>query len=334
MPEAPMAPYTLMKDGTVEGIRSGFRNGRSTQGVFTAEAACMLSGYGMSKDNRQKTTAAFNDLWDTGEFSVSRALEGRIQMYGKRLSAHWLIQPDAARASLSDHLMTAIGFWPRFLVAWPESPPPRKAWVVELSKSNAIVGAWDRFNELLHEPVPGDCDTLKVIEFTDRALKEIVCPAFERFEIEAKTEGGMFQAVRPFALRSTEHLCRIAGILAVIDGADEIDTDAARRAYSLVSYSTETWRAMSAEREDSEADLWAITLFDWLADHGGVASETAMLRRGPKRYALRSAARRDAALSVLEMARLVDRMGTQWFITDGRKNSPDVRPHSPDVRPC
>jgi hypothetical protein len=125
--DPPLAPWAIMKDATVEGIRSGFQRGRAAQGVFTAEAGAMLAGYGMSKDNRQKTAATFNELWDDGEASISRALAGRIQLYGKRLSCHWLIQPDAAREALGDPLLSTMGFWPRFLIAWPEPAPPRLA---------------------------------------------------------------------------------------------------------------------------------------------------------------------------------------------------------------
>ena len=274
----------------------------------------MLGGYGMSKDNRQKTCATFNDLWDDGELSVSRALAGRIQLYGKRLSAHWLIQPEAAREALGDPMLSAMGFWPRFLLAWPESSPPRTAKPFEPDKCKDVAKAWGRFADLLKDPVPDDCSSLRVIGFTDEARSLVLHPAFERFECEAKTEGGKFCNIRPFALRATEHVCRVAGILAVIDKQEVIDTDAAQRALKLVLYSIETWRTLAGDREESEAAAWALCLFDWMADHGGAASETAMLRQGPKKHALRSASRRDAALAVLELAGLVDRHGAIWEI--------------------
>lgn len=313
-PTPPLAPWALMKDATIEGIRSGFQHGRPCQGIFTAEAAAMLAGYGMSKDNRQKTCATFNDLWDDGELSVSRALAGRIQLYGKRLSAHWLIQPEAAREALGDPILSAMGFWPRFLIAWPKSAPARKAKPFEPVKCKDIETAWKQFAELLKDPVPDDCSGLPVIGFTRKAQRLVLHPAFERFEREAKTEGGKFCNIRPFALRATEHVCRVAGILAAIDGKKVITADATKRALNLVLYSIETWRTLAGDREESEAAAWALCLFDWIADHGGAASETAMLRRGPKKYALRSASRRDAALAVLELAGLVQRQGATWEI--------------------
>jgi hypothetical protein len=167
---------------------------------------------------------------------------------------------------------------------------------------------------LLRDPVPGDCASLSVIEFSTAARLEILHPAFERFEMEAKAEGGALANIRPFALRATEHVCRVGGILAVVDGKEEIDVDAARRALALVAYSVETWRTLAGDREEGEAAGLALCLFDWVADHGGQASETAMLKRGPKKYGLRSAARRDIALSVLDMAGLLERQGAVWSV--------------------
>jgi hypothetical protein len=71
--ELPPEPYRIARDGTVEGIRRSFAQGVPSQGVFSSEAAAMLSGYGMNPDNRAKTAATFNALWDDGELSVSRA---------------------------------------------------------------------------------------------------------------------------------------------------------------------------------------------------------------------------------------------------------------------
>jgi hypothetical protein len=302
-----------MRDATVEGIRAGFQFGRSSQGIFTAEAGAMLAGYGMSADNRQKTCAVFNELWDDGEFSVSRSGAGRIQMYGKRLSCHWLVQPEAAQEALNDSLLSAMGFWPRFLIAWPESSPPRIARPFEPDKCRAIAAAWQRFSELLQHPVQGDCNSLPVIEFTDTARHTVLHPAFERFEREAKTDGGMFEHIRPFALRATEQVCRVAGILAVVDGKERIDEDATRRALSLVLYSIETWRTLAGDRAESEGVAWALALFDWLCEQKGAeATESAMIQRGP--YKLRSKRTRNAAIAVLNDAGLIASEGARWRV--------------------
>ena len=125
--ELPASPFRLVSDATVEGLRRDLDNGPCSQGVFTDEAAAILSGYGMSADHRSKTAGVFSKLWDAGHLSVSRASGPRVERYGRRVALHWLIQPMAASEAISDPLLHALGFWPRFLVAWPEPQAPRLA---------------------------------------------------------------------------------------------------------------------------------------------------------------------------------------------------------------
>lgn len=107
-PEAPALPYRLVSDATVEGLRRDLDNGPCSQGVFSDEAAAILSGYGMSQDHRAKTAGVFSKLWDAGHLSVSRVTGGRVERYGRRIALHWLIQPMAAAESIGDPLLAAL----------------------------------------------------------------------------------------------------------------------------------------------------------------------------------------------------------------------------------
>lgn len=307
-------PYRIMRDGTVEGIRAGFQHGLPSQGVFTSEAAIMVSGYGMTPDNRAKTCGTFNALWDDGEVSVSRSLTGRIQLYGRRLSLHWLIQPEAARSALHDPLMAGIGFWPRFLIAWPAPAAPRKAIPFHAEQDGRIRGFWHLCERLLDRPLLEDCTGLPVIESTPEA-ENLACRFFERMEVAAKSERGELATIKPFAVRATEHVFRVAGVLAVIGGRDEIDLEAMRNAIKLVSYSLETWRGIFGDRDQAETNAQALHLLEWITKQKGMtASETAIIRIGPR--ATRSRSRRDTALAVLEQAGLLERMGSEWLVSE------------------
>ena len=72
-PKQPSSPYRLVSDATVEGLRRDLDGGPCSQGIFSDEAAAILSGYGMSADHRSKTAGVFSKLWDQGHLSVSRA---------------------------------------------------------------------------------------------------------------------------------------------------------------------------------------------------------------------------------------------------------------------
>jgi len=303
-PEAPREPYRIMRDGTVEGIRRAFRQGLPSQGVFSSEAAMMLAGYGMSDDHRAKTAGNFNALWDNGEISVARGTDGRLQLYDRRLSLHWLVQPDVAFSAMHDSMLANIGFWPRFLLACPAPSPPLLARRFAPGSSAAIQAFWGRCEELLAAPLDDDCSGLPIIGPAPEAEK-LACRFYEKMQQEAKTSGGELVSVKPFAVRATEQAFRIAGVLSAYSCNREIDVDTMRRAILLAGYSLDNWRLAFGDREENEHRQWARLLFDWLlkqSDHQ--ASGSAMLQIGPK--AIRSKSRRDTAIALLQQVGLVD----------------------------
>ncbi|MBN2872180.1 MAG: DUF3987 domain-containing protein, partial [Halothiobacillaceae bacterium] len=313
--EPPREPYRIARDGTVEGIRRGFAQGVPSQGVLTSEAAAMLSGYGMTQDNRAKTAATLNALWDDGELSVSRGTTGRVQLYDRRLSVHWLIQPDAVHDVMADPLLSGIGFWPRFLVAWPEPSAPRTAKPWRADRDGDIADFWRACNRLMDRPLGEDCSDLPVLEPTAEAMS-LACQFFERMEQAAKGRRGALRDIKPFAVRATEQALRIAGVLTVLSDQETVDAGAMRHGIALAAYALETWRGVFGDRDANTAKALAMRLFRWMLDQPGVtASEGAINRIGPK--AVRPRDRRDTALAMLEQARLAYRSGSTWTLEVG-----------------
>lgn len=308
----PREPYRIARDGTVEGIRRGFAQGVPSQGVLTSEAAAMLSGYGMNADNRAKTAATFNGLWDDGEISVSRAGSGRLQLYDRRLSIHWLLQPDAINDVMNDPLLSGIGFWPRFLIAWPEPSAPRLARPWRADKEGDVADFWRACNRLLDRHLSEDCSGLPVLELSSEAMA-LACVYFERMEQAAKGHRAPLRDIKPFAVRSTEQALRIAGVLAVFSNRDTVDAGTMRDGIALAGYALETWRGVFGDRDVNTAKASALRLFRWLLDQpGNSATETAISRIGPKH--LRPRDRRDTALATLEHAGLVYHTGSTWIL--------------------
>jgi len=304
-------PYLVMRDGTVEGIRRAFKQGLPSQGVFTSEAAAMIAGYGMNPDNRMKSAGNFNALWDDGEISVARGLDGRVQLYDRRLSLHWMIQPDVARSALHDPLLSSIGFWPRFLLSWSPPSAPRTAKPFRPERDRRITDYWTRCTELLNHRLADDCKDLPEIAPTDEAMR-IACGFFELMEKGAKTAGGIYESVKPFAVRATEQMFRIAGVLASFDKKKEIDAEAMKNAAKLALHSLNTWRAVYGDRDEADARASAIALYLWMLKQPWIeATETAILRIGPK--SLRSQSRRDTSLALLEQAGLAQRERDKWY---------------------
>ena len=303
-PEAPSCPFRLVGDATVEGLRRDLDGGVCSQGVFSDEAAAILSGYGMSADHRSKTAGVFSKLWDNGHLSVSRATGGRVERYGRRVALHWLIQPMAASESIGDPLLSALGFWPRFLAAWPEPQAPRLAQPFRPDKLPAVAAYWQRCTDLLELKLPDDAGDNPVLPLAEDARVLLGC-AFERFERDAR--GGELRGVKPFALRASEQACRVAGVLTAFAGGGAVTAPTMRGALALVAYSIKTWQAIVDEGAADQRGADALRLYEWLTDPKQCLDWSEKLavivNRGPT--CVRSKDKRDAALSVLEAAGLV-----------------------------
>jgi hypothetical protein len=300
-PEMPTPPFRLVSDATVEGLRRDLDVGPCSQGVFTDEAAAILAGYGMSADHRAKTAGVFSKLWDDGHLSVSRVTGGRIERYGRRVALHWLIQPMAASESIGDPLLSALGFWPRFLAAWPEAQAPRLARAFHPESLPAIGAYWQRCADLLAEPLEEDAGDCPALPLTADA-QTLLGRAFERFERAGRQ--GDLRAVKPFALRASEQACRVAGVLSAFASERAVSGETMRGALALVSYSLKTWQTIIDEGAADQRGAVALRLFEWLTARPGWCESLAVIvNSGPA--CVRTKDKRDAALSALEADGLV-----------------------------
>ena len=304
-PELPASPFRLVSDATVEGLRRDLDTGPCSQGVFTDEAAAILAGYGMSADHRSKTAGVFSKLWDAGHLSVSRATGPRVERYGRRVALHWLIQPMGAAESIGDPLLHALGFWPRFLVAWPAPQAPRLARPFRPETLPAVGAYWQRCAELLGEPLPEDAHDCPALPLADDA-RELLGKAFERSEVAGRL--GRLQVIKPFALRAIEQACRVAGVLSAFAGEHAVSADTARGALALVGYSLETWRAIVDGGAADPSGAHALRLYEWLTERPDWSEAlSAIVNRGPA--CVRSKDTRDAAIDVLREHGLVETIG-------------------------
>ncbi len=304
LPTPPQSPYRLMSDATVEGLRRDLDHGVCSQGIFTDEAAAILSGYGMSAEHRSKTAGVFSGLWDDGHLSVSRVMGGRVERYGRRVAVHWLIQPVAASESLGDPLLAQLGFWPRFLIAWPSPQQPRLARPFDPHKLPAVRQYWSRCDALLNEPLPDDAGECHVLELTDDA-RGLMGRAFERFEKEGRR--GELRSVKPFALRATEQIARVAGVLAAFAGRHSVTEDNVGCALKLVRYSLGTWREVLDRGAADPTPANAARLYEWLTARPGLSCRLpSILKDGPA--CTRSKDKRDAALDLLVEHGLAERV--------------------------
>jgi hypothetical protein len=90
-PAMPPLPDRTVAEPTSEGLTRLFALGQPSLGLFSDEGGQFLGGFAMNSDNRQKTLAALNDLWQGNPIRRTRAGDGHMTLYGRRLAAHLMV---------------------------------------------------------------------------------------------------------------------------------------------------------------------------------------------------------------------------------------------------
>jgi hypothetical protein len=86
-PEAPPSTDRTVTEPTFEGLTKLFATGQPSLGLFSDEGGQFLGGHAMNSENRQKTLAAFNDIWQGNPIRRTRSGDGHATLYGRWLVA-------------------------------------------------------------------------------------------------------------------------------------------------------------------------------------------------------------------------------------------------------
>jgi hypothetical protein len=239
-PEAPLLPWLLLSEPTMEGLHKAYQCGRPGIGLFNDDAGDFLGGHAMSKDNRTKSAAGFSKLWDDGRFDRVRAGDGASKHYGRRLALHLMVQPIIAESLLSDDVLTGQGFLARCLLAWPTSTiGTREFQPVNLTDDPDLARYWVCIRDLL-ETQP------RMLEGTRNELQPrtlTLAPDAMAYWVEVKNAMeramlGDYVGIQAWASKGGSQVARIAGVLTVVENPDAgvIHLEAVERASELVMY--------------------------------------------------------------------------------------------------
>ena len=325
-PDAPLLPYLLATDPTVEGLHKLLANGRGSVGLFSDDGGEFIGGHAMGREHKTRTAAALSKLWDRGEFDRIRSGDGASKHYGKRLALHLLVQPVIAESVLSDDTLTRQGFLARCLLAWPPTRAGSRAYVAaDPSTDPALLTYWRRMRELLDRPPPLRPETrnelqprLIGLDRDAKALHVEIANAIEsRIAPDAELAG-----VRAWASKGTEQVLRVAAVLTLVEHPDANVIDAAtiERAGEIVAYHLgEAARIVGTASVPVEI-LHAEAIVRWCRDNGrDVVSSRDLLRLGPGQ--IRTADAVNAAMVTLERhrwaCRVVHPKRIEWRIAGG-----------------
>ncbi len=304
-PDAPLEPYRLITEPTLEGLHKLYIAGQPSIGLFSDDAGEFLGGHAMSRDNRTKSAAGLSKLWDSGEFSRVRSGDGAAKFYGRRLALHLMVQPVLAESLLSDDLFTRQGFLARCLLAWPTSTIGVRVYAeADLSTDADMARYWTRMNDLLRRDPSLRHGTRNELE--PRCLSLAPNAKALWIEVQNAIEADMglrgdFASVCAWASKGGAQVLRIAGVLTLVNDADAgvIHLDMIEQAARLT-----LWHLHEAARIVGTAAVpvevkHAEALLVWCKEHRIERLHSgAALNRGPN--CIRTRQTFDAAITELE----------------------------------
>ena len=303
-PAAPPSTDRTVTEPTFEGLTKLFATGQPSLGLFSDEGGQFLGGHGMNSDNRQKTLAALNDLWQGNPIRRTRSGDGHATLYGRRLAVHLMVQPKMARDFMADPLAADTGFLPRFLICEPPSAIGTRM-QANARRDDMALGAFGaRLRAILETPMPLDPETRelrpRVLDLTPdaQALLEEFSDALEA----AQAPGGDLAHITGTASKAAEQAARIAGVLTLWRNLSALVVTANDMADAIKLaqyYLREATRLASAATISADIDR-ADTLRRWLLNNW---TEQDVLVRDVVRFgpnAMRESPKARAALVLLE----------------------------------
>jgi hypothetical protein len=303
-PEAPPSADRTVTEPTFEGLTKLFAHGQPSLGLFSDEGGQFLGGHAMNSENRVKTLAAFNDLWQGNAIRRTRSGDGHATLYGRRLAVHLMVQPGVARGFMADPMAADTGFLPRFLMCEPPSAIGTRMQANARRDEMALAIFGARLRDILETPLPMDAETRelkpRMLELAPEARALLV--AFSDAIEAAQAPGADLAHISGTASKAAEQAARIAGVLTLwrdLNAPQVQPGDMASGIDLAQFYLAEASRLASAAVVSAEIDR-AETLRRWLMESWAEPDVLVrdVVRLGPNQ--LRESPKAKTALGILE----------------------------------
>lgn len=303
-PAAPPSADRVVTEPTFEGLTRLFTTGQPSLGIFSDEGGQFLGGHAMNSDNRQKTLAALNALWQGEPIRRTRQGEGNYTLYGRRLAIHLMVQPSVARSFMSDPMATDSGFLARFLICEPPSTIGSRLYRKSRRNGEAISQFNTRLRDVLRQPLPMDPETLelkpRILQLSEQA-RTILVEFHDAMEAQ-QAPGKQLADITSHASKSAEQAARIAGVLTLWADlkASEVSGEAMANGIQLAQFYLSEARRLADAAIVSKPIDDAETLRLWLLEkweHPEITSRD-VVRFGPGR--LRESPKARKCLQILE----------------------------------
>jgi len=283
-PPAPVFPMLTTEEPTYEGLVKLLDGGWPSVGLFSDEGGRFLGGYAMSEEQRMKTMAGLNSMWDGRPITRTRGGDGNTILYGRRVSLNLLLQPLVAGTLLNDLMAHDQGLLSRCLVSAPISTLGQQKYVETDHTADPRYQRYvARLSSILERELPWELDVHgrrtggvipRDIEITTDAKG--IWISFHDWIQGHLSEHGILRPISGISAKAAEHALRMAGVLALID---DIETELVSRRHIDAGielarfYLTEALRLFDSSQIDPDL-LLAEKLLGWLGRRATTNSES------------------------------------------------------------
>ena len=270
-PEPLRVPKLMRGDDTPENLAWALATQWPSAGVVFAEAGLVLGSHGMGNDSIMRNLALLNILWDGGELSIGRRTSESFTVRGARFTLGLQVQEATLRSFFekSGKLARGIGFFARFLVAWPESTQGLRPFTEAPKDWPHLAAFHKRIEAILDQAVPIDANgalTPLMLPMTADA-KAAWVDYHNAIEGELASGGELYD-VRDVASKSADNAARLAALFQRFDGdGDAIGADALQNASRITAWHLNEARRFFGELALPDELANAARLDSWLLEY-------------------------------------------------------------------
>jgi hypothetical protein len=239
-PMQPLFPFLTSTEPTLEGITKNLDLFRPSIGIFSDEGGQFLGGHAMNSENRMKTVSGLSKFWDGDPINRTRAGDGVVTFYGRRLCVHLMVQPVISDTLLGDPTARDQGFLARFLICSPPSSIGIRFGNTHSPSSDVALAAYSQqLGSLLRRSMPlaDGCRNeleLPVLNMTVEATAILL--SYANVLERKQAPGEELSEATAFASKSAEQAARIAGVLAVFADETSINAQTMTNAITLAAW--------------------------------------------------------------------------------------------------
>ncbi len=304
---------------TTEGLQLVLRS-QPIVGLFSGEAAELLSGHSMREERRAAGIAWLLKAWGAETLDSLTRGDGLSVLLGRRIAMHCMVQPVLLRTLLADPLAQGQGLLARCLIAEPASLAGSRLFRPAADVDPAVSAYHARVAALLARP-PQTHPGGDGCELAPRLLR--IEPAAARLWIEgyndierAQAPGGKLEGARPFASKAAEHTARIAGVLALIDDpeASSVSLAAMEGGLRVADFYLDEHVRLTGASTAEHHDTLLRTTLDWLTLRGAAVPHRDVLQLSPRPVRSLKAAGIGKLLDELAQRGYIRRAGDTWEV--------------------